>query len=187
MEQQAKADSVDREGKDDGFEPTSFYTREVLEGGYTRLVISLAKDQLEVVHRALVAGLQAPVKVMYQQLTDRRSGQLPKPVSRVAVEVSTERLLTALEWYRRLIYQDGRHQLWIQGANGAQLVLEEIGILYLYPDDPSFHEILHEAGVDEGRGESMATRDYIKVNFIAECDAEEIGLWQSLGMVEWAG
>jgi len=187
MGERTKADSVDREGRADGFVPASFYTREVLEGGYTRLVISLAPDRLEEVHRALAARLQAPVKVMYQQLTDRRSGQLPKPISRVAVEVSTDRLLDALECYRRLIYQDGRHQLWIQGANRAQLVLEEIGIIYLYPDDPSFHEILDESGVDEGKGESMATRDYIRVNFLSECDAEETGLWQSLGMVEWAG
>ena len=43
---------------------------------YTRLVISLAPNRLEEVHRALASGLQAPVKVMYQQLTDRRSGQL---------------------------------------------------------------------------------------------------------------
>ena len=124
---------------------------------------------------------------MYQQLTDRKSGQLPRPISRVGVEIGLDRLLSALEFYRKLIYYDGRHQLWIRGSDGSQLVLEEIGVLYLYPDDPSFRDVLEAQGVGEGSGESMATRDYIKVGFLSECDVEEHGLWQSLGMVEWAG
>jgi hypothetical protein len=65
--------------------------------------------------------------------------------------------------------------------------MEEIGMLYLYPDDPSFRDLLESHGISEGEGETMATRDYVKVNFLTECDVEEIGLWQSLSMVEWAG
>ena len=187
MDQPAKALSVDREGVADGFEPRTFYKAEVLPGGHTRLVISLPPERLEAVHRALVSEISAPLKVLYQQLTDRKSGQLPQPISRVAVEVDTVRLESVLDCYRRLIYFDGRHQFWVRGSDGVQLVLEEIGVLYLYPDDPSFRDLLASHGVEEGEGETLATRDYVKVNFLAECDADEVGLWQSLGMVEWAG
>ncbi len=98
-----------------------------------------------------------------------------------------DRLLSTLEFYRKLVYYDGRHQFWIRDVNGAQLILEEIGILYLYPDDLLFRDVLEAEGVEEGDGETMATRDYVKVTFLSDCDAEESGLWQSLGMVEWAG
>ncbi len=187
MDRPAKALSVDREGVADGFEPRTFFKAEVLQGGHTRLVISLPPERLESVHRALVSEFSGPLKVLYQQLTNRKSGQLPKPISRVGVEIDPERLKSALDSYRRLIYYDGRHQFWVRDSAGAQLVLEEIGVLYLYPDDPSFREALVRHGVEEGSGETMATRDYVKVNFLAECDADEVGLWQSLGMVEWAG
>ena len=183
----AKARSVDRNGDSDGFIPGNFFKAEVLEGGFTRLVISLSPDRLERVHRALVEEMQPPFKIMYQQLTDRGSGQLPKPVSRVGVEVGRDRLLATLEFYRSLVYQDGRHQFWVRSVDGSQLVLEEIGMLYMYPDDPIFRDVLASQGVDEGDGETMATRDYVRVEFLKECDAEEKGLWQSLGMVVWAG
>ena len=187
MEIAAKAISVKRDGEPDGFEPPLCYQGEVLEGGHTRLVISVPSEHLERVHRGLVQQLEGPFKVLYQQLTDRQVGQLPKPISRVGVEVSRERLLAALEHYRKLIYHDGRHQFWVRGVDGSQLVLEEIGMLYLYPDDPSFREKLNSMNVPERSGETMAVRDYVQVNFMAECDADEVGLLQSLSMVEWAG
>ena len=187
MDLAAKAISVNRDGEPDGFDSPLCYQGEVLEGGHTRLVISVPPGHLERVHRGLVEQLQGPFKVLYQQLTDRRVGQLPKPISRVGVEISRERLLAALEHYRKLIYHDGRHQFWIRGVDGSQLVLEEIGMLYLYPDDPSFRDALDALSVPAMEAETMAVRDYVQVNFMAECDAEEVGIWQSLSMVEWAG
>jgi len=181
-----KAQSVTREGEPDGFVPHSFHQPQVLQGGFTRLLVSVPQAHLETVHRALIAALEPPLKVAYQQLTDRRAGiQLPKPRSLVAVELPRDRVLAALERYRRLVYHDGRHQLWIRGAAGEQVVLEEVGVIYVYPDDPSFRSVLVAAGVAEGEGETLAERDYIKVTFDAACDTEEDLLQHELGLVPW--
>lgn len=181
-----KAQSVTREGEPDGFVPHSFHQPQVLQGGFTRLLVSVPQARLETVHRALIAALEPPLKVAYQQLTDRRAGiQLPKPRSLVAVELPRDRVLAAMERYRRLVYHDGRHQLWIRGAAGEQVVLEEVGVIYVYPDDPSFRSVLVAAGVAEGEGETLAERDYIKVTFDAACDTEEDLLHHELGLVPW--
>ena len=96
---------------------------------------------------ALVGVLEAPLKFMYQQLTDRRTkGQLARPLSAVAVEIPRDRLLAVLHRYRGLVYQDGRHQIWVRGLMGEQIVLEEIGMIYVYPDDPLFREVLEGEG-----------------------------------------
>lgn len=182
-----KARSVTRQGAPDGFVPGTFYTPEILQGGQTRLSVSMPPERLEIVHRKLVEALQPPLKFLYVQLTDRTKGQLPKPVQRVAVELPRSRVTTALTKYRRLLYSDGRHQLWIRGALGEQIVLEEIGMLYVYPDDFAFRDILEEHGVAEGTGETLATRDYIRVEFLADADAQEQALIQELGLIEWAG
>lgn len=181
-----KAQSVSREGVPDGFVPAAFHQPQLLQGGFTRLLVSVPQAQLESVHRALVAALEPPLKVAYQQLTDRRAGiQLPKPRALVAVELPRDRVLGALERYRRLAYHDGRHQLWIRGAAGEQVVMEEVGVIYAYPDDPSFRAVLVEAGVPEGEGETLAERDYVKVTFDAACDLEEDLLHHELGLVPW--
>jgi hypothetical protein len=181
-----KAESVTRDGEPDGFVPQAFYQPQLLEGGYTRLLISVPLDQLEPVHRALVSALKPPLKFLYQQLTDRRKGvQLPKPRSLVAVELPRDRVLTALERHRHLAYHDGRHQIWVRGAAEEQLVMEEVGILFLYPDDPSFRDVLEGLGVPAGEGPTMAERDYVKVTFDANCDPEEDQLFHDLGLVPW--
>lgn len=180
-----KAQSVTRQGADDGFVPPTFYAPEVLQGGHTRLTVSLPGLRVKAVHKAIVAALTPPFKLLYQQVTDRQQGQLPKPRTHVAVELPRDRVLDALDRYADLVYHDGRHQLWIRGAAGEQVVLEEIGMLYIYPDDFQFRDILEDNGVPEGGGESLATRDYIKVNFLAEADAQERALMQDLNLVPW--
>ena len=185
---EAKAQSVTVHGEPDGFEPAAFFKPEVLQGGYTRLTVSLPPDRLEAVHRALVAAMEHPYELLYQALTDRQSGiQLDKPLSLVAVEIPRDRLLNILQRYRGLCYHDGRHQLWVRGLMGEQVVLEEIGVIYAYPDDPSFRDALEALGVPEGEGPTLAERDYIKVSFNAAYDAEEEGIIQDLNLVPWAG
>ena len=181
-----KAQSVTREGEPDGFVPVAFHEPQILEGGFTRLLVSLPQRRLEEVHRSLVEALEPPLKVAYQQLTDRRAGiQLPKPRALVAVDLPRDRVLAALSRYRRLVYHDGRHQLWIRGAAGEQVVLEEVGVVFVYPDDPSFRSLLDETGVPEGKGETLAERDYVRVTFDAACDQEEDLLQHELGLVPW--
>ncbi len=183
-----KAESVDAQGHSIGFVPPTFFRPEVLQGGVTRLVVSVPMDDLERIHGALVALLAPPLKLLYVQLTDRVKGvQLPKPVQRVAVELPRTRVLDALREYRRLVYHDGRHQLWIRGSAGEQVVLEEVGQVYVYPDDFSFRDALLAAGVPEGDGKEMAVQDYVRVTFDAACDEEEASLIRQLHLTEWEG
>ena len=181
-----KAESVDRQGRADGFVPPVFYRPEVIGGGHTRLTVSLPPERIEAVHRALVASLEPPLKLLYVQLTDRKTGQLPKPRQLVAVELGTEQVLDVLERYRALIYHDGRNQLWVRGALEEQVVLEEISVIYVYPDDPVFREVLEANDVPPGEGETMAERDYIKVHFASRNDPQERRLIQELNLTEWS-
>ncbi len=183
-----KAESVTRDGRPDGFVPGRFFRPEVLQGGMTRLVVSVPVEQLEEVHRALVAALEPPLKFLYVQLTDRVRGvQLPKPIQRVAVELPRDRVLQTLADYRELLYHDGRHQIWIRGAKGEQVVMEEVGQLYMYPDDFLFRDTLLSLGIPEGDGEELGARDYVKVTFDARCDQQEANLIHNLHLLEWRG
>lgn len=182
-----KAISVTKAGEPDGYVPPMAYKLQVLDGGYTRLVVSTPPNRLRLVHRTLVLALQPPLKLLYVRMTDRVHGQLPKPEQYVAVELSQERVLDTLDRFAPLIYNDGRNQVWVRSALNEQIVLEEIGALYCYPDDPLFRDQLEQFGLVEARHESIDTRDYIKVNFLSEADDMERELMQELGLVRWQG
>ena len=182
-----KAQSVTEAGMPDGFIPPMAYHPQILDGGYTRLEISSPPDRLQIVHQALIKNISGPFKVRYVQMTSRVSGQHPKPKSFVGVEISQVRLLQACEAFGPLLYHDGRCQIWVLGAANEQLVIDEIGMMYLYPDDPSFQHSLNQLGWHNMPHQSMASRDYVRVNFLSEADALEHALIQSLGLVEWEG
>lgn len=181
-----KAQSVTAQGAPDGFDPPLAWFAQVIPGGYTRLVVSAPGHRMAELHQALVARLRPPLRVLYRQLTDRATGQLPKARDWVGVELSTERVLAALQANNPLVYHDGRHQLWLRGQGEEQVVLEEIGVLYVYPDDPSFRDTLLAEGVPEAMVQTLAERDYIKVNFLSEADAQEQRFQQALAMARWA-
>lgn len=181
-----KAESVTREGAPDGFTPPLAWQPQVIPGGYTRLVVSAPAERLAEVHRALLRALEGPLRVLYRQLTDRGVGQLAAPRDWIGVEIGVERLIAALDAAGPLVWHDGRHQLWVKGHGPEQIVLEEIGVIYAYPDDPVWRDALAEIGVPQGRGQTMAERDYVKVNFLAEGDALERQLVQALGLTRWS-
>lgn len=184
----SKAVSVTVAGAPDGWAPGTFYKAEVLTGGFTRLVISVPQGRLAEVHQALAAAMEAPLKLLYQRMIDRRADrQLPKPESHVAVELSRDRVLEVLRRLSALVYEDGRHQLWLRGGFDEQLILDELGMVYVYPDDLAFRDLLEGIGIPEGEGPTMAERDYVRVNLMAACDAEEDQLFHDLHLVPWAG
>lgn len=188
MDRLPKAQSVDKQGQPDGFTPPAAFVPQVLEGGYTRLLVSCPPKALPALHRDLVAAMAGPLKVLYIQLTDRQQGQLPKPVQRVGVELEPNTVLAALAELEDLICWDGRHQLWVRGALGEQVVLEELGIIYAYPDDPAFRDVCARHGLrEDASAQTMAERDYVKVNFLAEADRQEARLVWTLGLQEWVG
>ena len=184
---QPKSQSVTKQGALDGFIPPMAYSPQVIDGGYTRIEISAPSSKLSFIHKKLLEVMQPPFKVRYVRMTDRLKGQLPKPESYVAVELSRERLMQICDECETLLYHDARHQLWIRGASEEQLVLDELGMLYIYPDDFLFRDTLSQYGWIEANHESMATRDYVKVFFAPQADEQEQTLMHSLGMIRWEG
>ncbi len=185
----AKARSVHPDGRPDGFAPPDVYAAQVLDGGYTRLRISCSFEGLPALHRDLVSLLTPPLKLLYVQLTDRRTGQLPKPRHMVGVDLSPQQVGEALNTCGDLVYRDGRHQLWVKGsAPGEQVVLEELGIIYAYPDDPLTRQRCEAHGLRHDQGaQTMAERDYVMVGFDPAADAQETKLIWSLALREWEG
>ncbi len=177
-----KAISVTVDGQPDGWSPTPGYRAQVAPDGGTRLVISVGPDLLPQVHEALLLVLGARLSVRYLQLTDRAVGQLEKPVSWVCMEVPAQDVLAALRAAPQLVYGDGRHQLWVRGQRGDQVVLDELGVLYTYPDDPAFRDALDGLDLPLGAVIGLDGRDYVRVQFLAEADAQEVGLIAGLGM-----
>lgn len=181
-----KATSVRKDGTPDGYRPPRGFRAQVAPDGGTRLVVSVAGEELRDVHLRLLDTLGAKVSVRYVQLTDRAgAGQLPKPRSFVAMDVPGARVRAALEAHPTLVWADGRHQLWLRGRLGEQVVLDELGVLYCYPDDPGFRDAL--GGLPESTEVGLDGRDYVRVELHAAADAEEVGFIEGLGLREWAG
>lgn len=121
----------------------------------------------------------------YLQLTDRKRGQLPTPEGHVAMDVAAERVVAAVNSRRELIYGDGRHQLWLRGPLGESVILDENGVIFLSPDDPSFRDALLDLDVPESSAGTLEKRDYVRVNFLSAADAQETSLWAELNMLRW--
>ncbi len=180
-----KAQSVTLEGEPDGFLAPRAWRAEVFGDGHTRLVVSVPADELPALHLSLIGALEGPVGFRYVQLTDRLTGQLPAPEGRVAMGVATATVVRALRERPELIWGDGRHQVWARGSLGETVILDELGLLYLSPDDPVFRDALTAQGIPESDAPTMDRRDYVKVAFLAEADAQEASLWEELKMLRW--
>ncbi len=185
----AKAVSVTEMGIPDGYVPPLGYEGQILDGGHTRIEVSSRTKELAQIHRRLVENFTFPCKVRYVKLTDRQDGQYQKPKSYVAVNVGREIIIEALMHLQELIYHDGRHQLWIVGLQGEQIILDELGMIYLYPDDFRFRDVLEELGLTEKSSsdksyQTMSQRDYVMVNFSQLADEQEATLLQSIGFIQ---
>jgi hypothetical protein len=179
-----KASSVTAEGQPDGFAPPLLFRPEAAPDGTTRLKISAAPGALPGLHRALVEVMGDRLGVLYVQLTDRRAGRhlAEKPRRFIGMELAAPRVLQTLGRCGRLLYGDGRGQLWVRGALGEQLILDEMGLMYAYPDDPLFRDVLEAHGVPERAGQTLDERDYVRVEFQAAADFEEDRLLQELSL-----
>lgn len=182
----AKSESVTEKGEPDGWEPFPGYLREMDPRGQTRLVVSVPSRFLRQVHERLAASLAAPVGFLYRQVVNRRD---PKPQGApprdfVALELSNERVVEVLGRYTELLHHDARCEIWLRGALGEQVVLDADGLIYLYPDDPAFEEVLLGEGLADQVGQTIVDRDYAKHWFHAENDAKEDGLIADLRLVE---
>lgn len=177
-----KSQSVTQDGQPDPWLPPRSWRAQVAPDGSTRLVVYLPPEELPEWHLRLVASMGSTLSMAYMQLTDRKTGRThPAPIRWVGLEKPSEMVLETLKKAGDLVWYDGRHQLWIRGAFGEQVVLDELGVLYCYPDDPSFRDILVE--LPESSATGMDARDYVKVFFRSQADAQEDALIRDLGLV----
>jgi hypothetical protein len=181
-----RAQSVTVEGVHDGFEPPLAWGVERTPQGETRLVISVPPAQLPQVHQRLLAAMAPPLGVLYRQKVDR---QQPRPEGApakdlLALELAPGRVLEALQACSDLVYGDARAELWLKGDLGEQLVLDQDGMVFAYPDDPSWREALAAAGVPEDEAQTLNERDYVKHWYHAENDAQEAEFVARLRLTE---
>ena len=98
-------------------------------------------------------------------------------------------LFAALEDYAQLFFHDGRAELWVHGDHSEeQLVLDDMGMIFAYPDDFAFRECLAEIGWPEmppHRIEMMSDRDYVRVNLQPQVDELERVFLERFGVVRW--
>lgn len=188
MTAEAKASSCLETGELDGWEVSPVFTGEMDPSGSTRLCATPPEAKLADAHQRLVDALKAPLSVLYRQKVDRED---PKPQGHpgrdfVAVELDKERVLGALRATPTLHYADARAEVWVRGALGDQVVLDQDGTLYAYPDDPLFRDVLTDVGLTEAEDTfvTLEQRDYVRHWFRAAADAEERTFMEALGLAE---
>ena len=180
-----KATSVTENGLPTPWHPPRSWRAQVAPDGSTRLVISVPSELLPEIHLRLLAAMGGALSVAYMQLTDRKVGKPhPVPVRYVGLELPAERIVSALTESGDLVWYDGRHQLWIRGSFGEQVVLDELGMIYCYPDDPVFRDALED--IPESPALGMDGQDYVKVHFRAAADAQEAAFIQGLSLTRWS-
>lgn len=181
-----RAESVTKEGEDDGFVVLPGWMSEATPDGDTRIVASVPLADLPRVHAALVRVLTEPLGVLYRRKINRRNPgpEGAPPQDFVALQLPRPRVLDALTASAVLVYSDARAEVWVRGAMGEQVVLDEDGLLYCYPDDPSFRDVLAAEGVPAHDVSTMNDRDYVKHWFRAEADAAEDALIATLRLTE---
>lgn len=183
-----KAESTDERGDRDAFEPPRGWRAERSPEAGTRLVVSAPHGELAAIHVGLTEVLGERVDVLYRQRVDRKNPRPngAPPRDHVALRVPVARAIEAFRAAPHLLYADARAELWLRGALGEQLVLDADGVIFCYPDDPSFRDRLGALRVPEGLPQTLGERDYVKAWYRAEADAEEENLLATLGFSEVA-
>jgi hypothetical protein len=170
-----RASSVTIDGAEDGFVPRPGWLSEATRDGDTRLVISVPHDQLLPLLDRLLDALSPPLGVLYRQKIDRRDPkpQGAAPIDHVGLDLNRERVRAALHDHPVLVCADARAEIWLRGARQEQVVLDQDGLVYCYPDDPAFRDVCGALGIPGEDVKTMADRDYVKHWFRPEADAQE--------------
>lgn len=181
-----RASSVTVDGADDGFVVQPGWLAEATRDGDTRLVASVPHDRLLPLLDALLDALSAPIGVLYRSKIDRRTPRPTgaPPVDHVGLDLNRERVRAALHAAPVLVCSDARAELWLRGARQEQVVLDQDGLVYCYPDDPTFRDVFAAVGVPAEDVDTMADRDYVKHWFRAEADHEEQAFVSSLRLTQ---
>lgn len=177
-----RATSVTMEGADDGFVVGSGWSAEATPDGDTRIVASVPHHRLQEVLETLLGALAPPLGVLYRRKVDRRAPgpENAPPTDFVGLELAPDKVIAALRAAPVLVASDARAELWFRGRMQEQVVLDSDGLLFCYPDDPTFREALGRAGVPADDVPTMAERDYVKHWFRVDADPEEDALIAAL-------
>ncbi len=179
-----KAESVTEKGEPDGWSIPAAFFQQHDPTGPTRLVVSVPTAFLGEVFAAMVRALNAPVSVLYRQKVDRTrprpNGSPPRDY--LALELEPEVVIAAAQECSDLLFHDARFELWVRGRQNEQLVLDADGMIYLYPDDPSFRDVCRGFGLVEGRVPTLIDRDYVKQWYHEENDVQEQAFIAGLGL-----
>lgn len=187
MSELSKASSCLETGELDGWEVELGFSGEMDTSGSTRLCATAPVEDLQRIHLALLSVLKPPLSVLYRQKIDRLD---PKPQGDpgkdfVALELPPERVAEAVAAASTLLYRDARCELWVRGGLQEQVVLDQDGSVYCYPDDPVFRDALVAAGVEEKKELiTLEHRDYVRHWFRAAADAEENTMLATLGLTQ---
>lgn len=185
---QPRATSVTEAGEPDGFESTTAWWPDHDPEFGTRLVISVSDADRARVHLALAKGLGERIGVLYRRHVDRlkpRPNGSP-PEDFVGLEIPRAHLISVLEKVGDVVYSDARAEFWLRGQLGEQLIMDQDGMLFCYPDDVAFRDALKAEGVPEGEVKTISDRDYVKHWYHAPNDAAERSLIDELGLVPMA-
>ena len=180
----AKATSVTATGEPDGFAIQPGWEPQADPGGQNRLLVSVPTHRLAQVHAALFACLGAPLGVLYRQAVNRLlpAPQGAPPTDFVGLNLAKERVSQAISQASDLVFHDARCELWLRGALGDQLILDQDGLLYVYPDDPAFRRALDDQRLPQAHVETMLDRDYVKHWFHQDNDALEAQFIDALSL-----
>jgi hypothetical protein len=183
-----KAESVTKDGVSDGWTVQAGFHGERELGGPTRLLVSVPTAHLSRVHHDLVRACKPPLSVLYRQKVDRRNpgpeGAPPRDF--LALELDHDTVVAALNECANLAYHDARCEIWVRGRRNEQVILDSDGLLYCYPDDPTFRDVAMRHGLAEGEVETLIERDYVKHWYHAENDVDERAFIDGLGLTEMA-
>lgn len=181
-----KSQSVTEQGDPDGFEIGRGWEYQAGAGGDTRILISLPTEEVRTVHLRLLEALEPPLTLLYRRKVNRQD---PRPNGSpaedfLAPDLSLDEVRAALSEAADLVWHDARCEVWVRGLMGAQVILDQDGVLYAYPDDPRFRDLLQAMGVPEDPDVAVILdRDYVKHWFHASCDALETGLLRRVAAV----
>jgi hypothetical protein len=170
-----KAVSVTSQGEPDGWVIQAGFESQLAHDGGNRLLVSVPTERLVEAHIALVGMLGKKVGVLYRQFINRANpgpNNAP-PVDFVGLDIDSPTALSAIRTASSVIYHDARCELWLRGSLGDQVILDRDGLIYCYPDDPGFRDVLSHLQIEEHKVEVLLERDYVKHSFYAENDAVE--------------
>jgi hypothetical protein len=140
----------------DGYEPAPFFFVQTHESGATRVVAAAALlSTIRTAFEALIRILPESVEVLLKVKPENEAGtdsdaDAEQVWQRHYGVIAQGALLEALERCDEFVYRDSRNQLCVRDPISFDyIVLDDLGVLYVYSDQPSFRQTLVRLGFEE--------------------------------------